>query len=159
MYPPTTERDDMSSLAAYAHPITFAHSPVAPATATVAHVPSSSRSISRYDPSLGEPYNMVASEQAIWRAVIVQTLMDASSNSKKKENLQWKEEALIWLRGNSRDFMEVCHYAGFEPEFVRDTAKRALQRDCLWRAAPGTGEKAAKNRARGVVLRTPTQSR
>jgi hypothetical protein len=76
----TTERDDMSSLAAYAQPITFAKSPIAAVTPSI----SSSRS-SRYDPTLGEPYNMVASEQAIWRAVIVQTLMDASSNSKKKE--------------------------------------------------------------------------
>lgn len=113
----------------------------------------------RYDPTLGEPYNNVACEQATWRSVIVQALMDASSNSRKKENLQWKEEALVWLRGNTKDFVIVCHYAGFEPEFVRDMAKRALQRECIWRAAPGTGEKALKNRESGRTTRAHTQSR
>lgn len=112
-----------------------------------------------YDPSLAEPHNGVAHEQALWRAVIVQALMDASSNSKKKENLQSKEEALVWLRGTSRDFVAVCHHAGFEPEFVREMARRALSRECVWRAAPGTGEKAQKNRELGVVRRRPTQSR
>ncbi len=113
----------------------------------------------RYDPSLAEPHNPVESEEGIWRSVIVQALMDASSNSRKKENLQWKEEALIWLRGTSRDFLIVCQYAGFEPEFVRDMAKRALERECLWRAAPGTGHKSFKNRERGIVNRHYTQSR
>jgi hypothetical protein len=112
-----------------------------------------------YDPTLGEPYNSVACEQAAWRAVIVQALMDASSNSRKKENIQWKEEALVWLRGNTRDFLTVCHYAGFEPEFVRDMAKRALERECIWRAAPGTGQKAFKTREQGIILRQATQSR
>ena len=121
--------------------------------------PSATVSRSRYDPTLGEPYNSVATEQAAWRAVIVQALMDASSNSKKKENIQWKEEALVWLRGNTKDFIIVCHYAGFEPEFVREMAKRALERECIWRAAPGTGEKALKHRQMGIVSRQPTQSR
>ena len=113
----------------------------------------------RYDPTIIEPHNPVESEEGIWRSVIVQALMDASSNSRKKENLQWKEEALIWLRGTSKDFLIVCEHAGFEPEFVRDMAKRALERECLWRAAPGTGQKALKNRERGIVNRHYTQSR
>lgn len=124
--------------------------------------PSSSSSVassSHYDPSLGEPYNAVAHEQALWRAVIVQALMDASSNSKKKENIQAKEEALIWLRGNSKDFATVCCRAGYEPSFVRDMAKQALESNCIWRAAPGTGHRSAKNRDAGIQNRKPTQSR
>jgi hypothetical protein len=113
---------------------------------------------SAYDTSLHEPYNHSAEEQAVWRAVIVQALMDASSNSAKKENIQAKEEALIWLRGKSRDFLTVCHYAGFEPEFVREMAKEALLRECVWRAAPGSSEKAMKNREQGCT-RKHTQLR
>lgn len=113
----------------------------------------------RYDPMIIEPHNPVQSEEGIWRSVIVQALMDASSNSAKKENLQWKEEALIWLRGTSKDFLTVCEYAGFEPEFVREMAKKALERECIWRAAPGTGQKSLKNRERGIVNRHYTQSR
>lgn len=112
-----------------------------------------------YDPSLAEPYNATASEQAVWRAVIVQALMDASSNSKKQENIQSKQEALVWLRGNSQDFATVCHHAGYDPEFVRDMARKAIERGCNWRAAPGTGEKARKERALGIRKRKATQSR
>lgn len=111
------------------------------------------------DPILITPTNYAATEQSIWRAVLVQALMDASSNSKKKENIQWKEEALIWLRGKSQDFLMVCHYAGFEPEFVRLMAKRALQRDCVWRLPPGTSEKAIRKRSEGINLRECTQIR
>ena len=92
----------------------------------------------RYDPLIVEPHNYSGSEQGVWRAVIVQALMDASSNSAKKENLQAKEEALVWLRGNSVDFASVCYFAGFEPEFVKQMAKQALQRNCVWRAAPNS---------------------
>lgn len=104
----------------------------------------------RYDPSLAEPYNHSDSEQGVWRAVIVQALMDASTNSAKKENLQAKSEALVWLRGNSIDFASVCQFAGFEPEFVKDMAKQALQRNCVWRAAPNS-KKINNNTANFVI--------
>jgi hypothetical protein len=97
----------------------------------------------KYDPFATEPYNHSIYEQAMWRAVIVQALMDASSNSAKKENLQAKQEALVWLRGNSADFATVCYYAGFEPDFVKMMARKALERNCVWRAAPGSAQ--AKN--------------
>jgi hypothetical protein len=117
------------------------------------------RCVSVCDPALIVPTNYAATEQSIWRAVLVQALMDASSNSKKKENMQWKEEALIWLRGKSQDFLTVCHYAGFEPDFVRLMVQRALSRDCVWRLPPGTSEKAIRNRASGSNLRECTQLR
>ena len=99
----------------------------------------------KYDPSLVEPYNYSDCEQGVWRAVIVQALMDASSNSAKKENIQVKEEALVWLRGKSTDFASVCHYAGFEPSFVKEMARQALLRNCVWRAAPNVANKANDN--------------
>jgi hypothetical protein len=103
----------------------------------------------KYDPLLSEPYNHSLYEQGMWRAVIVQALMDASSNSAKKENLQAKQEALVWLRGNSADFATVCYYAGFEPDFVKMMARKALERNCVWRAAPGTVQ--AKN-SRNIIF-------
>ncbi len=87
------------------------------------------------------PYNPSRNEQAMWRAVIVQALMDAACGSKKQEAQQARTEALIWLRGNSRDFVTVCLYAGFEPEYVRMMIKRALERGCTWRALPGEGSR------------------
>ena len=66
--------------------------------------------------SQGDPYDPVYGERAVWRAVIVQALMDAACQSKKKESLQARQESLIWLRGNSIDFATVCYHAGFEPD-------------------------------------------
>ncbi len=91
------------------------------------------------------PSNPVAQEQALWRAVIVQALMDASCGSQKYEAIQARNEALIWLRGTSQDFSTVCYYAGFEPEFVRKMIKRSLENGCQWRALPGEG---TRSRAR-----------
>jgi hypothetical protein len=84
-------------------------------------------------------YNMVQCEQAMWRAVIVQSLMDAASTSTKAEPEVWRREALVWLRGNSSDFYTVCYYAGLDPDFVREMAATALKNGCMWRALPGKG--------------------
>ena len=88
-----------------------------------------------------QPYNTARREQALWRAVIVQALMDASCGSKKQEAQQAKQEAIVWLRGNSKDFMTVCYYAGFEPDYVRRMVRDALERGCQWRALPGQGKR------------------
>ena len=101
-------------------------------------------------------YNPTATEQSMWRAVVVQALMDASSMSKKAEMQQYKREALVWLRGNSEDFFTVCYYAGLDPECTREMIKDALARGCNWRAAPGTGDRAKKYGRSG---RKPTNSR
>ncbi len=96
----------------------------------------------------GEPFCAVAGEQAMWRAVIVQALMDASCGSQKEEILQWKHDAVIWLRGNSKDFWTVAHYAGFDPVYLREMIAEALQDNCRWRAAPGEGVRQRPNRKR-----------
>lgn len=104
------------------------------------------------------PYNISAGEQAMWRAVIVQALMDASSLSKKPENLQHKRDALVWLRGTSEDFHRVCHYAGFEPSCARQMIRESLDRGCQWRTAPGEGERGRRSRELGTK-REPTAQR
>jgi hypothetical protein len=95
-----------------------------------------------------EPMNPVHQEQAMWKAVIVQALMDAACGSTKYEAAQAREEALIWLRGTSRDFITVCHHAGFEPEFTRVLIQRALSKQCRWRALPGEGTRRRPSRPR-----------
>jgi hypothetical protein len=72
-------------------------------------------------------------EQAMWRAVITQALMDASSQSAKSEALYEKSQALCWLTGYSEDFKTVCDYAGLSPAYVRRSAIAALKRGCKWR--------------------------
>lgn len=82
------------------------------------------------------PYDPVRGEVAMWQAVLTQALMDAASGSSKPEAQQEKAEALRWLKGDSLDFMTVCLNAGFDPAYARRMIRRALARNCRWRAEP-----------------------
>lgn len=106
-----------------------------------------------------EPYDPVQGERAVWRAVIVQALMDASCQSAKKESQQAREESLVWLRGRSTDFATVCYFAGFEPEYVRRMVRACLERNCTWRAAPGSGAPRKRRMRDGQAKRAPNQRR
>lgn len=107
-----------------------------------------------------EAYNPVQHEQAMWRAVIVQALMDAASTSAKAEPDVWRREARVWLRGNTSDFYTVCYHAGLEPDFVREMAATALENGCNWRALPGQGPmKFDPRRQKAKTPRSFTQRR
>ncbi len=82
---------------------------------------------------LQELYDEIPGERALWRAVIVQQLMDASSNSQKREMKLIKAQAISWLSGTSDDFFEVCTLADLSPDYVREKARFALKRGCQWR--------------------------
>lgn len=78
-------------------------------------------------------YNPVKGEMALWSAVITQALMDAGSESKKREAQKEKAKAIRWLLGNSADFQIVCLNAGLNPVYVRQKALEAIARNCVWR--------------------------
>jgi type II secretory pathway component PulJ len=88
-----------------------------------------------------EPYNPVKGEMALWTAVITQALMDALSRSPNKEAQFHKHEAIRWLTENSKDFIEVCHNAGLNPDNVRRKAKKVIANPTLWRAEAGKGKR------------------
>lgn len=75
-----------------------------------------------------EPPHGARPQEALWRAVIVQMVTDALSNSHKAELRQCKREALDWLRGYGRDFRLVCLYAGLEPAWVHERIQQLLER-------------------------------
>lgn len=77
--------------------------------------------------------NILRGEQALWRAVITQALMDAASQSSKMEACYEKRQATCWLTGYGEDFKTVCDLANFPPDYVRERAARALARNCQWR--------------------------
>lgn len=72
-------------------------------------------------------------EVALWRAVIMQQLVDAKSNSKQPYLKRRKKDALLWLKGNSQDFHDVCMMANYHPENIRKKARCALANNCHWR--------------------------
>ena len=72
-------------------------------------------------------------EQALWRAVILQALLDAKSESSKPELQYHKRIAHSWLTSGSGDFHEVASLAGFESNGLRIRINAALKRNCQWR--------------------------
>jgi hypothetical protein len=90
---------------------------------------------------LGKTYDSTRGETALWSAVITQALMDALTRSRNPEALYSKHTAIAWLTGNSKDFIMVCLCAGFEPDYVRKKAKRAIASPQRWRAEPGKGKR------------------
>jgi hypothetical protein len=88
-----------------------------------------------------EPEHPVKGEIALWRAVIVQALMDAASQSNKQEMRYDKSQALCWLSGVSEDFRTVCDLAFFPPDYVRSRAEQSLARGCQWRKETAQGRR------------------
>lgn len=87
------------------------------------------------DPSTHQHHaSPIRGETALWRAVITQALMDASSNSAKDEAKNDKMKALRWLCSNSQDFKTICYYAGYDPVYLKKKIISALSRNCSWRA-------------------------
>ncbi|ABD44601.1 hypothetical protein ECHHL_0332 [Ehrlichia chaffeensis str. Heartland] len=66
------------------------------------------------------------SYQSMWKAVILQAIIDSTSNYRRMENKLEKIKATNWLNDFSRDFITVCHFAGYNPLSVRNKAKRII---------------------------------
>lgn len=65
-------------------------------------------------------------EQALWRAVILQMITDAISNSLKPDQKRFRRDARHWLTRHSRDFRLVCENAGYQPEWLQAEINRFL---------------------------------
>ncbi len=100
-----------------------------------------------YQHWLFEPYNPVRGESALWAAVITQALMDALGNSRNPESIYHKHEAIRWLTEPNKDFVMVCHLAGFDADYIRRKAKRAIANPVKWRADAGKGSRYESRKA------------
>lgn len=58
------------------------------------------------------------SEIALWKAVILQAMLDLQTNSKKKIANTYRVKALMWFNLKNEDFLTVCNYAGLDPLYV-----------------------------------------
>ncbi|MBS0236261.1 MAG: hypothetical protein JSS50_02855 [Proteobacteria bacterium] len=81
------------------------------------------------------------SYRALWRAVIMQALLDATRVSKKTEEKMHKKQAIKWLRANSINFLLICDRAELDPAYVRRCSRKVLTRGRTWRR-PRAGNKA-----------------
>ena len=69
----------------------------------------------------------LASNERVFRAILIQALEDAMSSSKFKRETYWKHDAHRWFLENSQDFQEICWSADLDPEFIRGEYMRLLK--------------------------------
>ena len=62
---------------------------------------------------------IVSFQRALWRAVILQSILDLLNNSSRTENKMAKIQAKHWIFTNNEHFKDVCSMAGYQRDFVR----------------------------------------
>ena len=72
-------------------------------------------------------------ENSLWRGVITQAIIDAVSGSKKSYKIKAKNSALEWFDINNNDFLAVCAFANYCPEYVLKNALNAINCCHTWK--------------------------
>lgn len=65
-------------------------------------------------------------EIRLWRAVLDQAIQDYQKDPVEPEDIRAKEEAQMWLRGDTEDFKEVCDMAMLNTRTVKAIIEYAL---------------------------------
>jgi hypothetical protein len=66
-------------------------------------------------------------EQRLWKAVLAQMLYDALSDFENKFiNKDEKKAAEFWLTHKTKNFVDVCTYAGFDADYVLSKSKKLI---------------------------------
>ena len=63
-------------------------------------------------------------EIALWKAVILQAFVDLQNNSKKKIANTYRIRSLFWFNLKNKEFLDVCNFAGLDPNYVVSKAKK-----------------------------------
>ena len=79
--------------------------------------------------SLGGANPKMEPEQKLFVAVLTQAGHDAFKTADKLD----KDTARSWLLGNSRDFRNICEFAGRDPAYVRERIKNKVLKEKGWR--------------------------
>jgi hypothetical protein len=72
-------------------------------------------------------------ETALWKAVIMQSVLDVMSNSGRASDILAKKIALEWLDKKNKNFIVVCGYADLDPDWVLKKVFFALENPRMWR--------------------------
>ena len=65
-------------------------------------------------------------EIRLWRAVLDQAIQDYQKDPVEPEDIRAKEEAQMWLRGDTEDFKVVCDMAILNTRTVKAIIEYAL---------------------------------
>ena len=69
--------------------------------------------------------------RSLWRAVILQTIIDILNNSARTENKIAKIEAKQWVFYDNEDFKQVCHLAGYNTQYVRKKIMEIMRQNLI----------------------------
>ena len=69
--------------------------------------------------------------RALWRAVILQAIIDILNNSSRTENKIAKIEAKQWIFQNNEDFQEICYLAGYSTKYVRTKIMEIMRQNLV----------------------------
>ena len=72
-------------------------------------------------------------ELGLWKAVIMQAVLDSMSNSKRSSEVLAKKMAIDWLNIKNSNFIKVCNYAGLDPNWVLKKITFAINNPRMWR--------------------------
>ena len=73
---------------------------------------------------------VVAGEIALFRAVIMQALLDSVNNSKRTEDKIAKKQAIEWFNIDNSDFRTVCQLAQLNYKWVFNQSIVAISHNC-----------------------------
>ena len=79
--------------------------------------------------SFGESNHIMEPEQKLFVAVLTQAVHDAF---KTADNIS-KDSARSWLLGGSKEFQNICEFAGRNHAYVRERVKNKVLKDKGWR--------------------------
>lgn len=65
----------------------------------------------------------VKTQIILWKAVILQALIDLASTSKKRIAQSYRFQAMKWFSIKNQDYLLTCALAGLNPDYVLDKAK------------------------------------
>jgi len=78
--------------------------------------------------SFGESDHTMEPEQKLFVAVLTQAVHDAFKTADKLS----KDTARSWLLSNSKDFRNICEFAGRDPAYVRERIKNKVLKEKGW---------------------------
>lgn len=71
--------------------------------------------------------------QALWRAVILQAILDARTISRKRRKRKLKTKAELWIFQDEENFPLVCSLAAYDVDWIRRKLREAFQSNYQWR--------------------------
>lgn len=79
-----------------------------------------------YTNYISDEYVHVGGEIALWRAVLLQAIIDLKSKSKKKRNQPLKKEAYNWFTNEEYEVKAVCSYADYDYRTVKNLTNKII---------------------------------